>query len=242
MSQPAPREIESEEKRGGRLDLRKAYKVYKMDGVEVRALQKVTFHVAPGEYVAIMGPSGSGKSTMMNLAGCLDRPTSGSVLIDGENTRRMKERELAEMRNRCIGFVFQSFNLLSRTTALANVEVPLLYGGVARPERHRRAREALESVGLSHRTEHRPSQLSGGEQQRVAIARALVHHPRIILADEPTGNLDSRSGGEVLRILDGLWKKGMTLLLVTHDRAIAEHARRIIHLQDGQIVNEEGGR
>jgi putative ABC transport system ATP-binding protein len=239
MRQPVPGGADSEEKGGGRIDMRKAYKVYSMDGVEVRALQKVTLHVRAGEYVAIMGPSGSGKSTMMNLAGCLDRPTSGSVLIDSKNTRRMKERELAGMRNRCIGFVFQSFNLLSRTTALANVEIPLLYGGVTRPERHRRAREALESVGLGHRTEHRPSQLSGGEQQRVAIARALVNHPRIILADEPTGNLDSRSGGEVLRILDDLWEKGMTLLLVTHDRDVAEHARRIIHLQDGRIVSEE---
>jgi putative ABC transport system ATP-binding protein len=234
--------VEAEEKRGGGLDLRNVYRAYKMDGVEVNALQEVTLHVDPGEYVAIMGPSGSGKSTMMNLAGCLDRPTSGCVLIDGENTERMKERELARMRIRCVGFVFQSFNLLSRTTALANVEIPLLYGGVARAERHRRAREALESVGLGHRIEHHPSQLSGGEQQRVAIARALVHHPRIILADEPTGNLDSLSGGEVLSILDGLWQEGMTLLLVTHDRAVAEHARRIVHLQDGRIAREEGGR
>ncbi len=240
MSKPAPDGERSGDKRGGSLDLRKVGKVYSMDGIEVRALQEITLCVEPGEYVAIMGPSGSGKSTMMNLAGCLDRPTSGSVFINGADTQRMSERELAGMRNRSIGFVFQAFNLLSRTSALANVEVPLIYAGIARHERHRRAREALESVGLGHRMEHHPSQLSGGEQQRVAIARALVNNPGMILADEPTGNLDSRSGDEVLAILDGLWGEGITLLLVTHDPGIAGYATRIIYLQDGRMVSEEG--
>jgi len=226
----------------GSLELREAKKSYCMDGIRVEALQGISLQLKPGEYVAIMGPSGSGKSTLMNLAGCLDRPTSGSVLINGTDTQLMKEKELAVIRNGCIGFVFQAFNLIPRTTALANVEVPLIYAGVARPERHRRAREALESVGLGHRMGHRPSQLSGGEQQRVAIARALVNHPSIILADEPTGNLDSRSGEEVLLILDGLWEKGITLLLVTHDHDIATYAPRKIYLQDGHVISEEGAR
>lgn len=227
---------------GGSLELREVKKSYYMDGIKVEALQGISLQLRPGEYVAIMGPSGSGKSTLMNLAGCLDRPTSGSVLVNGTDTQLMKEKELAVIRNGCIGFVFQAFNLIPRTTALANVEVPLIYAGVARPERHRRAREALESVGLGHRMGHRPSQLSGGEQQRVAIARALVNHPSIILADEPTGNLDSRSGEEVLLILDGLWEKGITLLLVTHDHDIATYAPRKIYLQDGRVVSEEGAR
>ena len=238
MKQREPGGVEAEKKRGGGLDLRNVHRAYRMDGVEVSALQEVTLHVDPGEYVAIMGPSGSGKSTMMNLAGCLDRPTSGCVLIDGENTERMKERELARMRNRCVGFVFQSFNLLSRTTALANVEVPLLYGGVARAERHRRAREALESVGLGHRIEHHPSQLSGGEQQRVAIARALVHHPRIILADEPTGNLDSATAHEIMELVKKLHGSGQTIVMVTHEADISAYAGRIITLKDGKIIND----
>ncbi|MBN2027332.1 MAG: ABC transporter ATP-binding protein [Actinobacteria bacterium] len=224
---------------GGSLSARSVFKIYKMDGVEVRAVQGVDLYMEPGDYAAIMGPSGSGKSTILNIVGCLDRPTSGSVCVDGMDTGGMQEREMAALRNRCIGFVFQSFHLLSRTSAVCNVEVPLLYRGMGRRERRGLALAALEEVGLGHRAEHLPSQLSGGEQQRVAIARALVSRPRIILADEPTGNLDSRSGEGILRILDGAHERGITLLLVTHDHAVAERAQRIIHFNDGRIVREE---
>ncbi|RJP30735.1 MAG: ABC transporter ATP-binding protein [Actinobacteria bacterium] len=224
---------------GGSIRARSVHKIYRMDGVEVRALQGVDLSLAPGDHAAIMGPSGSGKSTLLNIAGCLDRPTSGSVCVDGMDTAGMQDRELAALRNRCVGFVFQSFHLLSRTSAACNVEIPLLYRGAGRRERRSRALEALEMVELSHRAEHYPSQLSGGEQQRVAIARALVSRPRIILADEPTGNLDSRSGEGILRILDDAHERGITLLVVTHDRAVAEHAARIIHFNDGRIAREE---
>ena len=236
---PAAQDAHASEGEKGSLSLRSIYKIYRMDGVEVRALQGVDIYMAPGDYAAIMGPSGSGKSTLLNIAGCLDRPTSGSVFVDGVDTEGMQDREMAALRNRCVGFVFQSFHLLSRTSAVSNVEVPLLYRGIGRRERRHRALEALEMVDLGHRAEHHPSQLSGGEQQRVAIARALVSCPRIILADEPTGNLDSRSGEGILRILDATRERGITLLLVTHDRVIAERARRIIHFNDGHIVSEE---
>ncbi len=214
-------------------------KVYRMGESNVEALRGVSLTVQAGEFVSIMGPSGSGKSTLMHILGCLDHPTSGRLIIDGEEISKATDNRLAEIRNRKIGFVFQQFNLLSRTTALANVELPLLYSGVGSTERRNRAREALERVGLGHRITHLPNQLSGGEQQRVAIARALINNPTIIMADEPTGNLDTKAGAEVLKILDNLNEHGITLILVTHEREVAEHAHRIIHLRDGKIVHSE---
>lgn len=214
-------------------------KVYRMGESTVEALRGVSLTVQEGEFLSIMGPSGSGKSTLMHILGCLDHPTSGKLLIDGENMSKATDNRLAEIRNRKIGFVFQQFNLLPRTSALGNVELPLLYSGVGSVERRRRAREALERVGLGHRIAHLPNQLSGGEQQRVAIARALINNPAIIMADEPTGNLDTKAGAEVLKILDNLNEHGITLLLVTHEREVAEHANRIIYLRDGEIVNSE---
>jgi putative ABC transport system ATP-binding protein len=209
-----------------------------MEDVEVRALRGVDLTIAPGEFVALIGPSGSGKSTLMHIIGCLDVPTRGEVLIDGDPTADLGENELAALRNKRIGFVFQSFNLLSRTTAADNVELPLIYSGVPARERRERAVAALERVGLGDRLGHHPSQLSGGQQQRVAIARALVNAPALILADEPTGNLDSRSGCEVMLILQELNERGITVALVTHDMATAEHAGRVIELKDGKVLNE----
>ncbi|HEV8338175.1 MAG TPA: ABC transporter ATP-binding protein [bacterium] len=214
-------------------------KVYRMGRVDVPALRAVTLQIARGEYVAIMGPSGSGKSTLMNLIGCLDRPTSGSYLLDGQDVSRMTDDQFADVRNRRIGFVFQTFNLLARMSALRNVELPLLYGGVPRAERRRRAFAALEQVGLAGRVAHTPQELSGGEQQRVAIARALVGTPAILLADEPTGNLDSHAGDEILAIFQELNGGGITLAMVTHDGRVAEHARRILSLRDGLLVSDE---
>jgi putative ABC transport system ATP-binding protein len=214
-------------------------KIYKMDGEEVHALDGVSFEVAPGEYIAIMGPSGSGKSTLMNLLGCLDTPTSGSYILDGEEVAKLDDTGLARIRNRKIGFVFQTFNLLPRATSLHNVELPLIYSGVSGPERKKRAQAAMESVGLGQRGIHRPNELSGGERQRVAIARALVTHPALILADEPTGNLDSKTGQEILSLFDSLHAQGHTVILVTHDRSVAEHARRIVMIRDGKVEKEE---
>lgn len=219
--------------------VRNLTKVYRLGETSVVALRGVSLTVRPGEFVAIMGPSGSGKTTFMNLLGCLDRPTSGDYWLVGRRVSQMTPDELADVRNRRIGFVFQGFHLLARSTALQNVALPLMYAGLARAEQERRARRALELVGLGSRLHHRPSQLSGGQQQRVAIARALVNNPALLLADEPTGNLDSRTSVEIMAILQALNARGLTIVLVTHEADIAAYARRCILFRDGQIVSDE---
>ncbi|MSP13423.1 MAG: ABC transporter ATP-binding protein [Chloroflexi bacterium] len=215
-------------------------KVYRMGEMEVHALRGVDLVIHKGELISIMGPSGSGKSTLMNILGCLDQPTDGQYWLDGQDVSRLKDDQLADVRNRKIGFVFQSFNLLPRTSALDNVELPLLYGGISSKTRRQRAKAALEAVGLADRMRHKPNELSGGQQQRVAIARALVTNPAIILADEPTGNLDTKSGEEVMAIFQDLnIKQGITIIFVTHESEIASYTRRIIHIRDGVVQNEE---
>ncbi|MFN7962061.1 MAG: ABC transporter ATP-binding protein [Thermoanaerobaculia bacterium] len=219
------------------LSLTDVAKVYRMGPVEVRALDGVSLKIERGEYVAIMGASGSGKSTLMNLLGCLDTPSSGSYVLNGTAVEQLSDEQLAAIRNREIGFVFQTFNLLPRTTALANVELPLIYAGVPRGERRRRALEALDRVGLADRVSHQPNELSGGQRQRVAVARALVNRPSILLADEPTGNLDSKTSEEIMGLFDELHRGGNTVILVTHEAEIAAHAERRIHLRDGKVVD-----
>jgi putative ABC transport system ATP-binding protein len=215
------------------LELENITKVYKAGQTEVPALRGISCRIDSGEMVSIIGPSGSGKSTLMNIIGCLDRPTSGQYRLDGTEVSELNDNQLAEIRNKKIGFIFQSFNLLSRTTALANVELPLIYSGAS--NRRQRALQVLESVGLAHRVTHRPSELAGGEQQRVAIARALINNPSIILADEPTGNLDTQTSQEIMLIFKQLNEQGMTIILVTHEPDIAAYTQRTIKIRDGQI-------
>ena len=214
-------------------------KVYQMGEVEVHALRGLSMRIKPGEVVSIMGPSGSGKSTLMNMLGCLDRPSSGDYYLDGENVAHMNDNQLADIRNRKVGFIFQSFNLLPRSSALVNVELPLRYGS-ANGKRRKMAREALDAVGLGDRMNHQPNELSGGQQQRVAIARAIVTEPSIIMADEPTGNLDTKSGDEIMELLlKSNQERGTTLIIVTHDPEIAEHTQRVIHIRDGRVEEEK---
>ncbi len=214
-------------------------KVYQMGDMEVRALDGVSMAIPRGEYLAIMGPSGSGKSTMMNIIGCLDTPTGGTYELNGKLASAMSDDALAQIRNEEIGFVFQTFNLLARTTALQNVELPLIYAGDTPAERHTKAQKALENVGLGTRSDHMPNQLSGGQRQRVAIARALVNEPSILLADEPTGALDSKTSIEIMALFEELYQRGNTIIIVTHEEDIARHAHRIVKLRDGKIIHDE---
>ncbi len=221
------------------IDIENITKVYVMGQETVHALRGVTMQIHQNEYLAIMGPSGSGKSTLMNMLGCLDTPSSGRYFFNGKNVSEMDDDELAAIRNREIGFVFQTFNLLPRSTSLRNVELPLIYAGLDPETREQRAAQALIDVGLGDRLQHKPNELSGGQRQRVAIARALVNDPSIILADEPTGNLDSKTGDEIMALLETLYQRGNTIILVTHEPDIARHARRTVHLRDGLIESDE---
>jgi putative ABC transport system ATP-binding protein len=214
-------------------------KIYRSGPVEVQALRDVSLVINAGEFVAVMGPSGSGKSTLLNLLGCLDRPSAGSYMLNGLSIAELSEDALAAVRNRQLGFIFQNYNLLPRMDALRNVELPMLYSGLNPRVRRERALEALNRVGLSNRIDHLPTQLSGGQNQRVAIARALVNRPPVLLADEPTGNLDTRSGAEIMAIFQELNREGVTIMLVTHEREIAEHATRILHFRDGRLMDDE---
>lgn len=220
------------------IDVQKLFKIYEIGEIKVNALRGVDVQIGENEYVAIMGPSGSGKSTLMNILGCLDTPTEGKYQFGGEDVHKMDDDQLAEIRNRRIGFVFQTFNLLPRATALHNVELPLVYAGVAASKRRAQAKSALERVGLTDRMTHKPNELSGGQRQRVAIARALVNNPSIILADEPTGNLDTATGDEIMNIFSELHRQGNTIILVTHEEYIAEHAHRILRLRDGRVESD----
>jgi putative ABC transport system ATP-binding protein len=221
------------------IQLRDLFKIYRNGSQEIRALNGVSLDIAEGEFVAIMGTSGSGKSTMMNIIGCLDRPSEGEYLLDGTNITHYAEEDLARVRNRKLGFVFQSFNLLARTSAVANVELPLIYAGVKPAERRRRATLALERVGLGQRLDHKPNELSGGQQQRVSIARAIVNEPRLLLADEPTGALDSRTTEEIMELFLDLNAAGMTVVMVTHEPDVAQYAQRIVRFRDGRILSDE---
>jgi len=221
------------------IELRDVRKIYQMGKTEVRALDGVSISIYPNEYVAIMGPSGSGKSTMMNIIGCLDIPTTGNYILNGQEVGDMDDNELAAARNREIGFIFQTFNLLPRVDCLRNVELPLIYSGIGRGKRREMAAEALHQVGLGDRMDHKPNELSGGQRQRVAVARALVNKPSLLLADEPTGNLDTKTGAEILILFEDLYQNGNTILVVTHEEYIARHARRIVRLRDGLIESDE---
>jgi putative ABC transport system ATP-binding protein len=221
------------------IDVREVTRVYEMGEIEVRALRGVSLRIEQGEYVAIMGSSGSGKSTLMNIIGCLDAPSSGSYLLDGVDVRHLDDDEQSDLRNRKIGFVFQSFNLVPRTSAVANVALPLAYAGLDRAARRARAAEALAAVGMADRLDHLPSELSGGQQQRVAVARAIVTNPSLVLADEPTGNLDSHSTDDVLRIFGQLHAEGRTIVLITHEDPVARCAERVVRLDDGRIASDE---
>ncbi|MCS5612085.1 MAG: ABC transporter ATP-binding protein [Candidatus Poribacteria bacterium] len=221
------------------IDIRNITKTYHMGDIEVKALRGVSFTAEKGEFIAVMGPSGSGKSTMMDIMGCLASPSSGEYYLEDEEVSNLSDNRLAEIRNRKIGFVFQSFNLLPRTTALHNVELPLIYGGTSRKERRKKAFESLEAVGLADRVDHKSNELSGGQIQRVAIARALVNNPSLVFADEPTGNLDTKSSGEIMSIFERLNEEGSTLFMVTHEPEVAQHARRVIQLRDGLISKDE---
>jgi putative ABC transport system ATP-binding protein len=220
------------------IDLQEIFKIYKMGSTEIYALDGLECSIEEGEYVALMGPSGSGKSTLMNVIGCLDSPTSGTYLLNGTNVSSMTDDELASVRNLEIGFVFQSFNLLPRTTAIENVALPLVYAGISKSERLKRAQESLDKVGLGDRADHKPNELSGGQRQRVAIARALVNNPSIVLADEPTGNLDTKSSLEIMKIFEDIHNAGNTVVMVTHEEDIAKYAKRTIRMRDGKLESQ----